>query len=730
MNMNKKGIKLTVAATAISITAASCLINVNASKSKDSEKEKEAVEAAATTKESATDAADNEVVNAVEKVASVAEANADKNETVYVTSEANGKAKSVIVSDWLKNANNSGAITDASSLTNIENVKGYETYTTNSDGTITWASDGSDIYYQGETSKELPINMKVTYYLDDKEVLPATLAGKSGKVKIRFDYINNSVNKVKVGDEEVNIYTPFTMITGMILPSENFTNVAVSSGKIISDGNNEVVVGMAMPGLEESLGLTDKNVDIDMPSYFEVTADVTDFALTMTATVATADVLSDFDINGVEDFNDLEDSMNDLTDASKKLVDGTVDLADGVTTLKDGTTTLREGAETLDSKSGELVDGMSTLKDGATELNEGADKLAEGSDSLEAGAKKLDDSTETLVTGLEKTKAGADTLVSSYSGAIDGSNKLAAGLATLNAGAGQIQSGVSSMGDSLAGSIAEYTAKIGEADAGIAAAEAAKSGLLTNETDLINAIKATAAAGGDTSAYEAQLAEVQNGIAQYDAGITNAYNLKGQAEGAVAALTQIQSQMASSGLTEGVSSIASGSGDLLTGANALSTGLGSLYEGTQSIQTALGSLAEGGAKLKDGTNSLYEGAAAVNSGVSKIDAATGKLASGTSTLYDGGVAYTDGVSKLKDGGVTLDDGATKLKDGATELKDGMSKFDDEGITTLSDAYNGDIKPLKDRITAVKDAGDNYKIFSDINDGMTGSVKFVYTTDGI
>ncbi|MFA9376463.1 MAG: hypothetical protein ACERKZ_06890 [Lachnotalea sp.] len=729
MNMNKKRIKLTVAATAISITAVGCLINVYASNDSEN-KENSAVEASATTTKSAADAADNDVVNAVEKVSGATEANADKNETVYVTSEANGNTKSVIVSDWLKNSTNSGAIVDASNLSNIENVKGYETYTTNSDGTITWASDGSDIYYQGETSKDLPVDMKVTYYLDDQEVLPAALAGKSGKVKIRFDYTNNSVNTVKINDEDVTIYTPFTMITGMILPSENFTNVTVSSGKIISDGNNEVVVGMAIPGLKESLDLANKDVDIDMPDYFEVTADVTDFSLSMTATVATADILSDFDINGIEDFDDLETSMNDLTDASKKLVDGTVELADGVTTLKDGTTSLREGAETLDGKSGELMDGMSTLASGATELNEGADELAEGSDSLEAGAKKLDKSTGTLVDGINDTKTGADTLVSSYAGAIDGANQIAAGLTSLNEGATQMQSGVSSMGDSLTASITEYTNSIQEAEAGISAAEQEKSALQDSESQLIAGIKQTIAAGGDSTDLESQLAQVQAGIAQYDAGITDAYNLKGQAEGAVAALTQIQGQMASSGLADGVTALASGSSNLLTGANSLSQGLGSLYEGTQSIQSALGQLAEGGTKLKDGTSSLYDGAAAVNTGVSKIDAATGELASGTATLYDGGVAYTDGVSQLKDGGIELDDGVTKLKDGATDLKDGMSKFDDEGITKLSDAYNGDIKPLKDRITAVKDAGDNYGIFSKLNDGMTGSVKFVYTTDGI
>ncbi len=34
--------------------------------------------------------------------------------------------------------------------------------------------------------------MKVTYYLDGREILGEDLAGKSGKVKLRFDYVNKS----------------------------------------------------------------------------------------------------------------------------------------------------------------------------------------------------------------------------------------------------------------------------------------------------------------------------------------------------------------------------------------------------------------------------------------------------------------------------------------------------------------------------------------------------------
>ena len=46
-------------------------------------------------------------------------------------------------------------------------------------------------------NEELPVTMKVTYYLDGQQMDPKDMAGKSGEVKIRFDYYNNSNETVK-----------------------------------------------------------------------------------------------------------------------------------------------------------------------------------------------------------------------------------------------------------------------------------------------------------------------------------------------------------------------------------------------------------------------------------------------------------------------------------------------------------------------------------------------------
>lgn len=246
---------------------------------------------------------------------------------------------------------------DVSALKNIENVKGDETFTQGTDGTLTWQADGNDIYYQGTTDKELPINMKMTYYLDGEEIAPEDLAGKSGKVTIRMDY----TNKEKTED---GVYVPFAAVTGMML-NKDFTNVEVTNGKVISDGNNQVVVGFAFPGLSESLDLDSKDLeDVNIPDYVEVTADVKDFSLDMTMTFVMSDILQELDVDQDIDLSGIEDAIDSLSDASKQLVDKSGDLKDGIIQLVGGAMQVQT-----------YFEGDNGIVSGAKKISAGIDQL-------------------------------------------------------------------------------------------------------------------------------------------------------------------------------------------------------------------------------------------------------------------------------------------------------------------------------------------------------------------
>lgn len=94
----------------------------------------------------------------------------EKEQTVYVTADENGKFRKCDCQQLAENKGKEKTLKDKSSLTDIENVKGDETFKQNSDGTLTWNTDGGDIYYQGTTGKKLPVSVKLTYYLDGKEI--------------------------------------------------------------------------------------------------------------------------------------------------------------------------------------------------------------------------------------------------------------------------------------------------------------------------------------------------------------------------------------------------------------------------------------------------------------------------------------------------------------------------------------------------------------------------------
>lgn len=321
---------------------------------------------------------------------------ADKDESVYLISDANGNVNKTIVVDHLKNKDKKDTLEDASNLSDIENVKGKEKFTQSGDK-LTWQAGGKDIYYQGTATEEPPVTQKVTYYLDGKEISPEDLAGKSGKVKIRFDYTNTTSYTETVNGEKQTVSVPFAAITGLVL-GDGFENIEVTNGKAEVSGSSSVVLGYALPGLKDSLGIKDGDLDgdVNIPEYMEMTADVENFSMpaAMTFVVNASDYVS---TDGI-DTSDIDDMINDLKDASTQLQDGSKTLAEGTDTLSDGLSTLQSklgtfasGVGTLKSGLKTYTDGVSTLSGGLNKLNSNVPTLSNGITTLNSSAKSLND---------------------------------------------------------------------------------------------------------------------------------------------------------------------------------------------------------------------------------------------------------------------------------------------------------------------------------------------------
>jgi len=627
---------------------------------------------------------------------------ADKEETVYVMADENGKPSEIIVSEWLKNKGLEETIKDTTNLTEITNVKGDESYSTTSDG-IEWENKGADIYYQGKSKEELPISVKVTYYLDGQQISPDNLAGKSGQVKIRYDYSNNSTALMDVNGKKEDIYTPFVMATGLILPTDTFKNVSVSNGDVISEGNNIIAVGVGMPGFADNLDLDNienLDLDIDIPDYFEVTADVTDFSLGMSVTVCSNTMLdlSNVDTGSIDSVNS---DIDELSDATDQLMDGAGKLADGTNTLKDATSSLNDGVNKLSDGVTTYTNGVSSLKDGASQLADGSAVLDDGANALSENLLTAKNGSYELKDGLLTAVTGAKLLESKLGDAKAGSDQIKTGLDSLNKSAPTLVSGIKASKEGSAKIIAGYEGDGTEANPGaVAGAKAVADGL-----DKLNKQLADFNLP-DMSSQQATLTDEQKG--EISTTITNYLTLTDEGKAVVAQSTasfkqNVNALLAQQGVTldaqtqavldavmDGVFTQAFVNIYIASYESGMEKGMGEVLA---QVSESLGSYAPVIAQMKDAVGQLASGSSAVSNGVSDLYDGTKQLNDGLNTMYDSAKALPDGVNQLYSGTVTLDDGIGQLRDGAATLSGGTSQLYDgsdrlsSGISQLYDGSN-------------------------------------------
>lgn len=209
--------------------------------------------------------------------------NVKKSETVYVNLDPEGNVTNKVVTDWLHTDTPETYIDDITNLENIQNVKSNIEPITNKDGSLRWNMETTDLYYRGETKGDLPVNFKISYYLDGKETTAEKIAGKSGQVKMVITMTNESSKEVTVDGKKTTLYTPFICAGGMILEENSFSNITVENGKTIGDGTKEIALLVGTPGLKESLNLSDELLeqlgDFDFTSTYTVTLDTEKFEL-------------------------------------------------------------------------------------------------------------------------------------------------------------------------------------------------------------------------------------------------------------------------------------------------------------------------------------------------------------------------------------------------------------------------------------------------------------------
>lgn len=508
----------------------------------------------------------------------------DKAETVYVKSNADGTARKVTVKDVLKNPGEGKTIEDQSDLKDIKNTEGEEEYTQRGD-TLTWENKGEDISYEGTTDKELPVKTEIQYFLDGKEIKPEKLAGKSGKVTIRFNYENQTSQTVQVKGKDVETVTPFAVLSTVMLSEDHFSNIQVKNGKLVDMDGQTVVVGYAFPGLQESLNLTDYEAtkDVEIPDYVEIQADATDFQLDFTATVVTNGLFKNLEEDDLKDLDDLKDSAEKFQDASNKLIDGAGQLLSGSETLQNYIKQYTDGVKAVDQGIGTLQSGVAALKENTAALQSGAAAVSDGLGQIAAVLDQSD--------AIDQI-ASAGEQIQQYAGGVQQAIGAAqAGLQTVD------WNGVEQSAEDKAKE--QVTAATKEALANV-------DGLSEEEKSQIAEQIASQVDLDSVTAQADQQVQAASGILSKVPSLENAGDTFEE-------LGQVST------LADSIRQLSAGSAQLKEGVTAFNNGVGQLSDGIAALRTGSGQLAGSGDSLVQGCAALTEGLQALQKGMITFD---------------------------------------------------------------------------------------------------------------
>ena len=607
-----------------------------------------------------------------------------KDETVYSKIDSNGNNYNTIVNDHIINDEQEQLINDISDLLNIKNVNGDEEFSQDGNN-LAWHAEESDIYYQGESQKELPIECNVKYELDGNEITASELVGKNGKVKITIEYINKDAHTVNINGKDQTLYTPFVVVCGTIIDNNNNRNIEITNGKTVDDGSKTTVIGISLPGLQESLNISKDKIDI--PNTIEITMDSTDFELNNIVTYVTPKVLEENDMELFKKLDKIYNQVDTLQSSSKQI-------EEGANSLKEGTATYSEKSQEFNNAVEQVSKGVSSVNQNYSKIDAGISSLNDSSATLESGAKSVSEGTLAVSENLQ-------TISSKLTELQTGTQSLKQGEVQLEAGLDQIITSVSTIQGT------DNSAKITELNQ-----------LITANQNTINSLKSA----NETLTTQLKAIKDEETKQTITTQIETNKSIIKLLETNIVAYNETISTLKSADMSN-IKELQTALSNLKQGLQSLQTGTDTLYNGTTALQTGTGALASKTKELAQGTQSLYEGTIKITEGSGTLNSGSTQLKQGLNTLDAGG-------TKLGTASNQLTEGANTLSEGATTLAEGITKFNEEGIDKICDYINGDLKDISARLEKLQELSEDYNNFTMLNDGNKGNVKFIMIRDSI
>ena len=620
---------------------------------------------------------------------------ASKSETVYSNLDSNGKAYKTIVSTQLTNEDKSDEITDISNLLNIENTNGDETFKKEGNQ-IVWDSNGNNIYYKGESDKQLPVECKITYELNGEEISAEELKGKSGNVKIKINYTNNEKHIVSINGKQVTMYTPFIIVAGTKIDNAKNKNIQITNGKIVDNGESTLAVGIAMPGMQENIGISKSKIDI--PEEIEISMETEDFEMgNIIAVVAVKGIDGDL----TSDLNSMYSQINELANASNEILAG-------ANQLKEGTS--------------ELVSGVDQLKDGTGAAYAGSKQIK---DEVEESTKNLKNDNTPAINSktLEAIKAQAmqsATLSDEQKAGIAAQAKAGAKLTDAQkAGIAAQAKAAAKLTDAQKAEIAAQAKLTDEQKAKITAQ--AKAGAEFTETQKTAIIEQTQKKYTETltEAEKQLILTVAQNTAYQTATTTALAVAESTAEATALKVAQsVAESTAEATALKVAQSVAESTAEATAQTVAQSTA-------TQTAETTALTVAQSTATQTAGATATQTATQVGNQAKQKF---TNQVVSQMSTLGTALDELTNGLANIDNGVSVLSVGTNKLDSGALQLANGVKTFNEQGISKINNLVNGDLRNIASRVEKMNELANEYNNYAGIQNGMAGEVKFIMITD--
>lgn len=710
-----------------------------------------------------------------------------KTETVYAVLNGDGSLSDIVVSGWLHNDSGIKNLKEKLNLTDVKNVKTDEVPEDNN-GEYTWNSDSNDIYYQGNSTEQLPVTMQITYELDGQQLSQEELKGKSGHLKINIHLTNVNSETKTINGKNVIIH-PFYVAGGMLsLNNDHYSNTTCDQGKIVTDGSKQMLVFAAVPGLKDTLETADLSKVSDQLSVgddINIECDVTDCdELNLMMGMSNEEDISDILDEG-DSIEELTNGITKLMDADDQLVDGSQKLADGtqqlitesepltsssgsIRTLSNGALTLNSGALRLKAALAQYTDGVGQLNDGVNALYaipDGANQISLGMTTPTEEGKpesSLTGGAAALTAGLQNMKQQVDdglsaenvtvmmgqldTAISTLNGLKDTLTKDTETLndlkSTLSGATDQLDGLKTVMTGFVASSATSLTVSIGAIDTSIASIDAALAKIPDDGTDTVTKDTLNAS----KAALETQKATLE---AQLKVLSGDAAGLPAQLQQAAKSLSDMNDTLDSSlgalqGLGTDVDDAIATMGALKTTLEASTSQLGALANMKGTMDAGFDQLIAGSQKISAGIDQVNTGVQALaeqsKTGIDKVKTATSQLASNNEAINEGMASLqtgtqtvanqSDSFNQMADGLDSLKDAFVTLNDGAQQLADGQKQFKQDGLDQLKEKVDlsvDEVEMLKEIMDDIKAMNMQYKEYAGNNPEMDITTRYIFRT---